>query len=280
MGPNQSHNHTHEAVKTDRQVEAEKEIGLRRVQLQEQRQKLELDMERARSDADLQAKRVKSDEDARLQKALNDLQIEEKRTALKHEEELKRLEVEETGKKKELLEPAGQEVAVQRKQAEIWQAFGDEGNWDGTKFLGVEQSCVCQYKDLHDDSKIKEHVQDLFKNIPAGAKMELLDMVDGAVKVASSCAEVQDICKGERMEKSFNCDGCFLTAKVAYAFTYNKVTEEKAKRAGVLSWFQNCDVTQHTFIAVSYKMDIRTQEPKAGVFSAQQSKALMDSGFF
>lgn len=307
MGKSQSRQSTqsttHAAVKTDREFALEREIEEKKMKLQAERQKIEDDIKKAKADQErdsqksmdnqrmasqqaiaaqeLASKKAMDAQNLLQKQRLDQLEIAAKEAEQAANERKRKLELDEQERKQQLLQPDGQKSLVQKEQDANWVVFGSSDDWPGEMYKQYESTCMIKYQELKDVESVKGHVASLFKTLPPGALKELLCIVEGVIGVVTACDAVVDIVKGERMEKSFNIDDKHLTTRIAYAFSFSKVTEMKCKEAGMMTWFtENSHKPEELmFVAISYKIDIRTQGKKEGAFSAQEMRALESEGY-
>jgi len=258
-----THHHTHEAVKTDAQVAAEKEIK----KLEEERLERKQQFSQAEAAKD------------------NDLNREHnrKRNELKQEVEKERLAALEN--KKKLLEPVYLQEAVEEQALKQWTGFGPPSE-QSQQLTAEQKTDSLTYADLSDHQQIASHVEKLFKGVPEKAKLELVNMAQSAMDIVKDCQEVTEIVQSSKKECGFNVviggEDKHYYFRYALAFRYNTVTEEKAKNAGMLKWYtdqlSNNKQNDLTTVAISYKCDVHTSSAKSGALTLAQCNDLTALG--
>merc|ERR1739847_5922 len=167
----------------------------------------------------------------KLKQELDSVEIRQAQDLADHENKMRELRLAEQAKKQELLEPEGK-----KEMGVSWAAFGSTDTWAGESTKFAESDVVITYKDLKDKHSIVEHVEEAFRELPKNALKALVDMVDSVVKVVTACEAVTDMAKANRLESGFNITTKIgernMRTRIAYAFSFNRVTETKAQKAG------------------------------------------------
>jgi len=273
MGSTHTHQHTHEAVKTDAQVDAEKEIEKEKTQVKKEIETKQLEFAQIEAEKDNDLRRRLTEQRASIDqehtRKMNELQekVQEERIAA--------LE-----RKKSLLEPTNLQKEVEGQTLAQWNGFGPVGSSAVMK-SSEQKTGALTYAELSDPDRIASHVEELFVGVPDRARVEFKMMASNAMGIVKdSQAKVTEITQSSRKECGFNVkldngEEIHCAWRYALAFRYNTVTEDKAKQAGFLTWFQEqlSAEKQHdlTTVAISYKCDVHTGVAKPGALTLGQS---------
>lgn len=247
-------------MKTDKQVEAEKEIAQGRLALEELTQKSEIKMNEKMREQQLQQKQK-----------LENLEVKRKQNELEAKE-----------KQKQLLQPASLQADVKQQALTAWSEFPDE--WEGEKAAAKTHDTVVTYSQLKDPEVIKQHVAILFDGVPGGVKAELTKMATGVIDCVKSCNSITDAVDARKVEECFNVDLAgdgkmtYYTTRVAVAFRYERVTESKANDLGLMHWFQGAKPDEKTLVGIGYKLEVRTATGKKGAVTMDQAKTMKALG--
>lgn len=266
--------HTHEAAKTDAQVQAEKEIASSRLKNEAELKEKQRQFNEAQTAKNNDLARKIKEEDAKIrQKHAN--RICELEAQIKEQEKLVVQE------KKKLLEPDYLKGSVEKAAIKAWNEFAAAPQ-SGEMACSAEHTAAVTYSDLTDVAKMSRHVELLFQDAPLNAKNELVAMANSVVNIVKECSAVNEIVDSRKNEHAFNVDTdgaqIHFHARYVVAFRYNKVTEAKARSVGMIEWLAGKKPEDLTTIGISFKLDVHTSEAKKGALTLGQSKGLKALG--